>query len=203
MNELYKAYGQTILIAMVIGMLFAIIFSSWNNGTGYMTTVGEDVGFILADSDDGDVDTNDVNAVLNRDKPKITIKGHLDEKATYDLVNNFVITDADGYVWDYASKVFVNPSDASQTQPGKVIILSIRDSSGNYYYDSMNHINRNYEYTTQTIYDVTDVAAGVYNRDTGKVTFPLADSYTVKIRIMDCENVTTTVDCRISVDYVL
>ena len=200
MDELYKAYGHTILIVMTIGMLFVIIFSSWNNGKGYMTTVGEDVGFILADSDDGNVDTDDVNTVLNRDKPKITIKGHLNEKATYDLVDNFVITDADGYVWDYVNHQFVDPSDASKTQPGKVIILSIRDSSGNYYYDSMNHINRAYEYTTQTIYD-TDT--GIFDRATGKVTFPLADSYTVKIRIMDYENVMTTVDCRISVDYVL
>ena len=95
MGELYKQYGQVILIMAVIGCLFTIIFTSWNGGKGYMTTVGEDVGFILEDSIDGDVDTTDANTVLNRDKPKITIKGHLNEKATYYLVDNFVITNAD------------------------------------------------------------------------------------------------------------
>lgn len=200
MGELYKQYGQVILIMAVIGCLFTIIFTSWNGGKGYMTTVGEDVGFILEDSIDGDVDTTDANTVLNRDKPKITIKGHLNEKATYYLVDNFVITNADNYVWDYARGCFVNPSDSTQTQLGKVIILSIRDSSGNYYYDSMNHINRAYNESAMVIYD-TDT--GIYDRNTGKVTFPLADSYTVKIRIMDYENVMTTVECRVSVDYVL
>lgn len=199
MDELVKQYGGPFILFFVIAFVFTMIFGKFG-GVGFLPTVGEDVGFIMEDAVKGDVDTGTVNAVLNRDKPTITIKGHLKEKETTVLLDDFVITDADGYVWSASAKKFVSPTNSSLTQAGKVVILSIRDSLGNYYYDSMNHISRVWDPVSMSLKDDT---TGIYVPSTGKVAFPLADIYTVKIRIMDYENVESIVECRVSVDYVL
>lgn len=209
MQELFKQYGPAIFSAFVTAALFALIFMSWNDNQGYLSYVGEDVGFILADSDDGNVDTANVEGVLNRDKPQVKINGHLKEKKGYFLIDNFTITDADGFVWNRAvttdgvSGWFVKPNGAAGYNSGKVAILSIRDSAGNYYYDSMNHINMYYDYTNHKPAEAAGSTKGIFDASTGWIVFPLADNYTIKIRVMDCENVTTTVECRISVDYVM
>ena len=196
MNEIFKQYGGVILSAFAFAIVLTLFYTGFH-GDSFLNALGRNTELIMEDTDDGNVNTNSMTTVLNRDRPKIRIISNVREKQDIYLLDSFTITDADGYVWNRASGCF---EKSGATHSGAVYVMEIRDINGNVYYDSMNHISCVYDYTTGTL---KDSSPGIYNSSTGVVRYPLAGTYTVKLRILDCENVESVVYCRIAVDFVL
>lgn len=196
MQEIFKQYGGVIISAFAFIVVLTLFYTGFS-GDGFLNALGRNAELIIEDADDGDVNTSNMDSVLNRDRPQIRIRGNVQEKTDIYLLDTFTITDNDGYVWNRASGKFVKDSNFHD---GAVYVLEIKDVDGNIYYDSMNHISCVYDYTTGCL---KDSSVGIYNPTTGVVRYPLAGTYTIKLRILDYQNVESVVYCRVAVDFVL
>lgn len=196
MDEIFKQYGGAILVSFAFLIIITFFTTGWG-GDGVLNAIGRNTLPIIESVDKGDVDSDNLERVLNRDRPKVYIRSNLKEKMDVYILDNFEIVDADGYIWNRSQGAFMSGSSSS---PGAVYVMNITDSNGRVYYDSMEHISRIYNYQTGVL---DDADIGIYQPDTGKIRYPLAGTYTIKLRVVDCDNVEAVVFCRVAVDFVL
>lgn len=180
MDELFKQYGPSMITAVAFASIVFILFQAWNrpNSDGsVLTDIGNYVGEELGDATDYEshADKQMFDEYANRSMPIVKVKGHVKEKTSFLLVDAFTITDHDGYVFNSTTKMF---ESGGSSQSGVVRVLSITDRFGTEFIEN----------------------TAVYDKTTGYITFPRVDSYVVKLRVLDCYNVETVVNCSLPVD---
>lgn len=180
MDELFKQYGPGMITAVAFAAIVFILFQAWNrpNSDGsVLTDIGNYVGEELGGATDysSQADKQMFDEYATRKAPTVSVKGRVKERTSFLLVDAFTITDSDGYVFNGVTKMF---ESGSNSQSGVVKVLSITD-----------------RFNTEFIDDTT-----VYDKANGDITFPRFDTYVIKLQVLDCYNVETTVKCPLPVD---
>lgn len=180
MEDIMKQYGPAVLATLAFGALLIILFARWGGDGSILTDIGE-MNKSLVDTRqdfDADVDKVEFDAYASRRQPTAVTKTNVKEHTALTLLDCFDITDNDGYKFNPSTGKFEKDGDA---QDGIVNVLSIQDSAGNEY--------------------VNDIS--VYDPDTGIITFPTADTYSVHLDIFDCYTVETDCTCYVAVDLLI
>lgn len=200
MEEVFKQYGAAILISIAFGLIVLVLFQWWQidtDGDGVVDRSGsilEGIGQMVAPSTstrkdyNADADKQEFDAYASRKQPTAVTKRSVKEHTSMCLLDCFDITDDDGYQFDSVSYHFDGQTYTGQfkngsgeVQNGVVKILSIKDSAGREYIDD----------------------TSVYNKTTGEVMFPHADTYAVQLDIFDCYTVETNCTCYVAADLLL
>lgn len=173
MGEIFKQYAGAILVSVAFGALMAIFFVVWPSGS-ILTDTGNRTTHAMeshAVNWDDQADADAFNAHASRNNPTVVVNKHLVERSDVKLSDFLTIQDCDGNVWGSDTHAF---SDGSS---GTVDILSVKNTKGEEFIDR-----------------------GIYDANTQTFHFPEADTYVVKIRVQDSDNVETTCRVPIAVD---
>lgn len=181
MSEIFKQYSQAILTSIAFTLIVALLFTSWMTGGDILSYVGSRTETMLEERNidyTGHLDKQNFMIHAARRVPTIQSKAHVKEKTTFNLVDAFLIKDTDGYVWNDSLQVFEQGGNQAN---GVVEVLSIKDSNGVEYLEN----------------------SSVYNQTSHMVTFPKVDTYMVRMRLMDYDNVEATYTVPLAVDLLV
>lgn len=173
MGEIFKQYAGAILVGVAFGALMAIFFVAWPSGS-ILTDTGNRTTHAMeshAVNWDDQADADAFNTHASRNSPTVVVSKHLVERSDVKLSDFLTIQDCDGNAWDSDAHVF---SDGGS---GTVDILSVKNTKGEEFIDR-----------------------GIYDANTQTFHFPEADTYVVKIRVQDSDNVESTCRVPIAVD---
>lgn len=174
MTEIFRQYGQTVLVVVSALLLVSLLFVTWPSGEGSVVT---DIGDRTAGSIDNS-QTGGVNPAFDeyakRQPPTVTITGTAIEEAEVDLIAVMKITDSEGGVWESSAGVFIGDDGAQH--PGSVQVISIRAENA-------------------------DTKNPEFDPATGHTVFGQAGLYTVDLRILDRYSVAASFSVPIVVDF--
>lgn len=187
MPEIMRQFGQTIVVALAGGLLIALLFVLWPSGTGsVLDEIGSHASGQLGERTETGVGTATFDNHSGRSAPKAAGTGSVMQGVALSLVDQFIITDSDGAVWNHAARGFILDG---VNRGGLVQIESITSSDGTEHVGGL---------------------AGDYHTDkldlsqaTGTVKFLETGVYRVRLRILDHDNVEASYTIPIVVDFVL
>jgi len=181
MPEIMRHYGQTILVAVAGMLLCALLFVSWPNAGGNVladigarsTTQIENTG---QNASGAATQRFDDRAKRTRPQARFIGRGNTAD-TTFDLIDGFRITDADGATWSSMNHSFTK---GGKSNGGSLDVVSISAANA------------------PTV-NLADNPA-IFNRTTGLVAFPEAGVYQVRLKIFDRDNVGGVYAFNLSVD---
>jgi hypothetical protein len=187
MPEILRQYGQTLLAAASIALLFVILFVAWPRGS-----VLADVGARASTQIQGKGQTAGAAAArfdehATRALPTARANGHATERTTLQLTNQFLITDADGATWqhsgdDTAEFLFEDGTGNG----GSVSVESITAPDGTQ--------------LIETPGDLVNTSRLLYDPATDYALFRAPGIYRIRLRLLDHDNTEATYTIPLTVD---
>lgn len=186
MPEIMRQFGQTIVVAVAGGLIFAMLFSMWPSGGSVLDDLGSRASTPLNERTVTGAGTAGFDQHSSRSLPGVVVNSQATQGVAFPLTDKFTITAADGGVWSRADGGFILDG---VNRGGLVQIESIVSSDGT-------------EHVGGLIGD-HHTAKVELSQATGTVKFLAAGVYRIRLRVMDQDNVEAFYTFPLVVDFVL
>jgi hypothetical protein len=186
MPEILRQYGQAALVAVTIALLAALLAAG--PGGGVLSNIGAQASTQIQDTgQSGGAAAASFDKHATRALPTAQAKGHITERTTFPLTDQFLITDADGAIWqrkgDDAGEFLFEDGTGNG---GRVSVAGITAPDGTELIDDPSALVN----TSRLLYDpASDYAL-----------FRQAGIYRVRLRIVDHDNVEASYTIPLTVD---